>query len=69
MRVLRTGVSRCQDLLKIGEAAAFLGVSSSTLRNRDRSGKVRAVRHPVNRYRLYRRADMEKLQRTIEDQS
>ncbi|MCK4857284.1 MAG: MerR family DNA-binding transcriptional regulator [candidate division Zixibacteria bacterium] len=38
-----------------------MGVSSSTLRNWDRSGKVRAVRHPVNGYRLYKIAELERL--------
>jgi len=43
------------DFLTVSEAAAFLGVSVSTLRNWDRSGKVKARRHPVNGYRLYDR--------------
>ncbi len=39
--------------LTIGEAAKVLGVSVSTLRNWDRTGKLPAARHPMNRYRLY----------------
>ena len=39
--------------LKIGEAARLLGVTEATLRNWDRSGRLRAHRHPVNGYRLY----------------
>jgi excisionase family DNA binding protein len=42
-----------RDYLTVKDAAEFLGVSSSTLRNWDRSGKVKAIRHPVNGYRLY----------------
>jgi DNA (cytosine-5)-methyltransferase 1 len=49
------------DYLTVKEAAAFLGVSTSTLRNWDRTGKLKAVRHPINRYRLYRRTDLEQL--------
>ena len=49
------------DYLTVGEAAEFLGVSPSTLRNWDRAGKVKATRHPVNRYRLYRREQLERL--------
>jgi len=49
------------DFLTIGEAASILGVAVSTLRNWDREGKLRAARHPVNRYRLYRRKDLELL--------
>jgi excisionase family DNA binding protein len=53
------------DLLAVGEAAKFLGVSAATLRNWDRAGKVKAVRHPVNRYRLYRREELEDLLKAI----
>ena len=47
--------------LTVGEAAKCLRVSSSTLRNWDRAGKLRARRHPMNGYRLYRRGDVEKI--------
>ncbi|KPV53406.1 hypothetical protein SE17_09845 [Kouleothrix aurantiaca] len=50
---------KLQDYLQIKAAAAFLGVSSSTLRNWERSGKLIAHRHPINGYRLYRKADLE----------
>jgi len=46
------------DLLTIGEAASLLGVSVSTLRNWDRGKKLSARRHPINRYRLYQRAEL-----------
>ncbi len=52
---------RFDEFLTVSQAAELLGVSASTLRNWDRAGKVKAVRHPVNGYRLYRRADLEKL--------
>jgi hypothetical protein len=38
------------DYLTVKEAATFLGVSPSTLRNWDRAGKLKATRHPVNGY-------------------
>jgi excisionase family DNA binding protein len=47
--------------LTVSEAAALLGVSRSTIRNWDRSGKVQAVRHPVNNYRLFPRDELEAL--------
>ena len=47
--------------LKVGDAAAVLGVSPWTLRHWDRSGKLKSLRHPVNGYRLYRREDLEAL--------
>jgi MerR family copper efflux transcriptional regulator len=52
---------KLEDYLTVGKAARFLGVSAETLRNWDRSGKLRAYRHPINRYRLYRRAELETL--------
>ncbi len=52
---------RLDHFLTVGEAAEFLGVSVSTLRNWDRQGKLKAFRHPVNRYRLYRREDLKRL--------
>ena len=48
-----------QDYLQIKAAAAFLGVSVGTLRNWERAGKLVAYRHPINGYRLYRKADLE----------
>jgi MerR family copper efflux transcriptional regulator len=42
----------------IAEAAQFLGVSEGTLRNWERTGKIEVSRHPINRYRLYRRSDL-----------
>ncbi len=51
--------------LTVGEAAAFLGVSASTLRNWDRAGKVRACRYPINRFRLYRQEELLALLRGV----
>jgi len=53
------------DYLRVAEAAKFLGVSPSTLRNWDRSGKLTAARHPVNGYRLYRREDLERVLKDV----
>ncbi len=47
--------------LTVQQAASILGVSPSTLRNWDRAGKLKAVRHPFNQYRLYLRSDLEKI--------
>jgi DNA (cytosine-5)-methyltransferase 1 len=47
--------------LTVAQAAHVLGVSTSTLRNWDRQGKLCALRHPINTYRLYRRADLDRL--------
>jgi MerR family transcriptional regulator, copper efflux regulator len=50
-----------QQYLTVTTAANFLGVSPSTLRNWDREGKLKAVRHPINRYRLYSKPELKRL--------
>ncbi|MBI5786954.1 MAG: MerR family DNA-binding transcriptional regulator [Candidatus Niyogibacteria bacterium] len=52
--------------LTIKEAAKFLGVSSLTLRNWDRRGKLTAIRHPVNNYRLYTFSELERFLKSFE---
>ncbi|MBK7333891.1 MAG: helix-turn-helix domain-containing protein [Betaproteobacteria bacterium] len=47
-------------LVTLAEAATYLGVSKATLRNWDKEGKLKAHRHPINRYRAY---DLEELRR------
>ena len=56
-----------RDYLTVSEAADFLGVSAATLRNWDRAGKVKATRHPVNGYRLYRKEDLSNLLEQVKD--
>lgn len=60
-----------EDFLTVGQAAAMLGVTATTLRNWDRSGKLKARRHPINRYRLYERAAIQRLlnqiRRSVDD--
>ncbi|MBU6231462.1 MerR family transcriptional regulator [Patescibacteria group bacterium] len=53
-------------LLTIKKAAAILGVTPLTLRNWDNSGKFQASRHPINNYRVYKLADVERLLMEIE---
>ena len=52
---------KLDDYLTVGEAARCLGVSSATLRNWDRAGKLIPYRHPLNGYRLYLRSELEKI--------
>jgi excisionase family DNA binding protein len=54
-------VVKLRDYLRISEAAEYLGVSPNTLRNWENAGKVVAVRHPVNGYRLFKREDLDAL--------
>src|SRR5437016_5722371 len=46
------------EYLTISEAAQFLGVSPWTLRNWDKAGRLRPLRHPKNGYRIYRHDDL-----------
>lgn len=55
------------NYLKITAAAHFLGVTSATLRNWERQGKLKAYRNPLNRYRLYKKEDLEKLLQRIKE--
>ena len=57
---------RLSDYLQIKAAAALLGVAPNTLRNWDRTGKIQVYRHPVNNYRLYKKADLQRLLASIE---
>ena len=57
----RGTLKRFDAYLTVAEAARLLGVSSSTLRNWDRSGKLKAKRHPINKYRLYERTELKSL--------
>ena len=62
MRLIHEGCRlNFQDYLKIKAAAAFVGVSVTTLRNWVRAGKLATYRHPINGYRLYKKSDLEAL--------
>jgi DNA (cytosine-5)-methyltransferase 1 len=65
----RNGIAnnKFKNYMQISEAAEYLGVSSATLRNWDRAGKLAAYRHPINGYRLYRREDLAKLLEGIQN--
>lgn len=52
--------------ITIKDAARILGVSRLTLRNWDKSGKLKAYRHPFNNYRVYKMEDIEKVVSLIE---
>ena len=63
------GVVKLRDYLRISDAAEYLGVSPNTLRNWENAGKVVAVRHPVNSYRLFKRKDLDALLKLVEEVS
>ncbi len=53
------------EIVTIAEAAEILGVAAVTLRRWDESGKLKARRHPMSGYRIYRVKDLERLRREI----
>lgn len=52
--------------ITIKEASKILGVSPLTLRNWDKNGRLKALRHPMNNYRVYKMEDIEKVVERIE---
>jgi excisionase family DNA binding protein len=58
-------MNKKKEYLKIKEAAEYLGVTTQTLRNWDKAGKFKAVRHPMNNYRVYRFREIENILQCI----
>ncbi len=58
-------MEKLSDYLRITEAAEYLGVSPNTLRNWVTAGKIVAVRHPVNDYRLFKREVLDALLKQV----
>ena len=52
--------------INIKKAAKLLHVTPLTLRNWDKTGKLKAYRHPVNNYRVYRLDQIEEMLRKLE---
>lgn len=50
-----------KDMVTINSASLILGISTSTLRNWDKKGLIKAKRDPQNNYRLYRLSDLGKI--------
>jgi len=50
----------------IKQAAKVLGVTPLTLRNWDKRGKLKAYRHPINNYRVYKAQQLELFLRMTE---
>jgi excisionase family DNA binding protein len=52
--------------LKVKEVANLLSVTPLTLRNWDKSGRLKALRNPINNYRVYKADEVELFLRRIE---
>lgn len=48
-----------KDYMGIQQAADFMGVCKSTLRNWERDKKIQSYRNPANNWRLYKKEDLE----------
>ena len=57
---------KLDDYLRIKDAAEYLGVCQNTLRNWEAAGKIPVQRHPMNRYRLFKISDLDRLLTTTE---
>jgi len=55
-----------KDLMTIKQAAEFLGVAPNTLRNWEKSNSIQVQRHPISRYRLYKKEDLEAILKAIQ---
>lgn len=58
---------RKEGFVKVKEAARMLGVSPNTVRAWGADGKIPEYRHPVNRYRLYKRDELEQILEELEE--
>ncbi len=58
-------MGKLREYMTIKEAAAYLGVAPNTLRNCGASGKLKERRHPMNGYRLYTKAELDRLVKKI----
>ena len=54
-------MTKLSEYLHTAEAAEYLGVHHNTIRNWAARGELPMHRNPVNGYRLFKRADLDKL--------
>ncbi len=61
-------IPRIKRYLTVKEVAKLMGVTTLTLRNWDKNGKLKAYRNPINNYRIYKPENIELFLRKIESQ-
>ena len=54
-----------KELLEVKEASEALGISKQTIKNWEKKGFISSIRHPISRYRLYKRQDLQDLLKHI----
>lgn len=55
------------EFVRVKEAAELLGVCTNTVRSWGAAGKIPEHRHPINNYRLYKRKDLERILKAIQE--
>jgi len=55
-----------KGLMTVKGAATLLNVSTQTVRRWDRQGKLKATRHPLNNYRIYKLVELKELAKKLE---
>jgi len=55
-----------KNFLSVSQVSKLLGVTSLTLRNWDKSGKLKASRNPINNYRVYKKEIIDLFLRRME---
>ncbi len=58
-KIHQAEVSTTKKYLTTKEVADLLGVTPLTVRNWDKTGKMKAYRNPINNYRIYKPSDVE----------
>ena len=66
LSIWRRTIMQNEGYVRVKEVAKILGVSPNTVRAWGADEKITEHRHPVNNYRLYKRAELEKLLRKVE---
>lgn len=54
-----------KGFITVKKAAELLQVNPQTLKRWDKAGKLKAIRHPMNNYRIYRIIDLQQLIKKI----
>ncbi|MBI4039142.1 MerR family DNA-binding transcriptional regulator [Candidatus Daviesbacteria bacterium] len=54
-----------KGLVTVKKAAEIMGVSVQTVIRWDKKGKLKATRHPMNNYRLYRLVDLQTIAKKV----
>lgn len=62
-------MEKTKKYLTVKEVSGIFGVTPLTLRNWDKQGKLTAYRNPINNYRMYKKEEIELLQRKIESKT